>query len=282
MREKILKLYFPALIPRYCQAKQWQCLKGYDAAPVVSGNGRIKIVRCSFKARTPAAAGKKILFFSDLHYSSEKLSLADELCSLISALKADLLLCGGDLCADAVDIKLLPGLLDKLAQCAPLCAAVPGNWERGKTWLSQQFWQELFQNHKWHYLCNKALEAGDWGWIYGCDDISRGFPAILETLPGSREKIFLVHRPDTVVAVDRETPLDDFTLSLCGHTHGGQIRLPLLGAVAVPSFYGRRMDCGLYAKKNSDTRMIISTGVNHASFPWRINCRREVLFIEFE
>ena len=282
MREKTLRLYFPALIPRYRHAEKWRCLKGYNAFPAVSEKGEIKAVCYRFKARNAGARGKRVLFFSDFHYTPQESLLADELCSLISRLKADLLLCGGDLCSDAVFIKDLPPLLDKLSQCAPLCAAVPGNWERGKTWLAPHFWHDMFQKHNWHYLCNDALDAGSWGWIYGCDDISRGYPGLLRTSPEDRENIFLVHRPDTVIAVDRETPLDDFTFSICGHTHGGQIRVPFLGALTVPSFYGRRMACGLYAKKESDTRMLISTGVNHASFPWRINCRREILLIEFE
>lgn len=282
MTEKTLRLYFPALVPRHRHAEKWRCLKGYNAFPVVSAKGKIKTVCYRFKAQIAAAAGKRILFFSDLHYAPREKHLVDELCSLISQLKVDLLLCGGDLCSDAVHIKELPQLLDKLSCCAPLCAAVPGNWERGKNWLPQEFWYDMFQKHNWHYLCNGSLEADSWGWIYGCDDISRGYPGLLTTPPAHREKIFLVHRPDTVIAVDRETPLDDFSFSICGHTHGGQIRLPVWGALTVPSFYGRRMACGLYAKKGSDTRMIISTGVNHASFPWRINCRREILLIEFE
>ena len=269
------------MIPRYRQAKKWRCLAGYNAASIISDGGPFQMVRHSVKAHTPSARNRRILFFSDLHYAPGSEYLSDALCSIAQELKADLILCGGDLCSDAVNIKYLPPLLDRLSRYAPLCAAVPGNWERGKEWLSQEFWKEFFQKYNWHYLCNESLEIGDWGWVYGCDDISKGFPAVLQELPEDREKIFLVHRPDTAISVDREFPLDDFTLVLCGHTHGGQIRIPLWGAITAPSFYGRHLTCGVYGKDNISTRMIVSTGVNHASFPWRINCRREVLLIEF-
>ena len=280
MRDKILKLYFPALVPRYRHAQRWRCLAGYDAASVIPGGGVIQVVRHCIKAWHDSAVGKRILFFSDLHYAPESESLGDELCSIVRSLKADLLLCGGDLCSDAINIKLLPSILEKLSGCAPQCAAIPGNWERGKNWLPQKFWKELFRKYDWNYLCNDAITIGDWGWIYGCDDISRGYPAVTQQPPEEREKIFLVHRPDTVIAVDREYPLNDFSLILCGHTHGGQIRIPLFGAITAPSFYGRHLTCGVYGKDNIKTRMIVSTGVNHASFPWRINCRREVLLVE--
>jgi predicted MPP superfamily phosphohydrolase len=281
LKKDILLLYFPALIPRHRQAKKWRCLVGYGSAELIGKEGSIKIVKCRVKAHERSASGKKILFFSDLHYSSGTDSLAESLFVIARNMKPDLLLCGGDFCSDAVSVASSGTLLEKLAGCAPCCAAIPGNWERGKCWLPLSFWEDFFTRHNWHFLCNTALEAENWGWIYGCDDISRGYPALLTTPPAGREKILLAHRPDTVIAVDHETPLDGFRLALCGHTHGGQIRLPFIGALTAPSFYGRRLVCGLYGKENSDVRMIVSTGVNHASFPWRINCRREVLLIEF-
>ena len=282
MKKDISTLYFPALIPRQRQALKWCRRGGYDLASVLPGAGGIKVVPLPLKAKNAAASGKRILFFSDLHYSSRAAFLGDALVEIARRVKPDLVLCGGDLCTDSVSINALAPFLEKLSASAPLCATVPGNWERGKTWLPEVFWKEFFTQHNWLYLCNEALEVENWGWIYGCDDISRGFPAILATPPADREKILLVHRPDTVIAVDRETPIDDFTAALCGHTHGGQIRLPLIGAITAPSFYGRRFDCGIFQKDQSDTRMIVSTGVNHASFPWRIFCRRELLLIDFE
>ena len=282
MTKRILSIYYPASVPRHTGFQKWKCLKGYDAAPVVSDSGRVKLVHCRFKAKNRNAAGKRLLFFSDLHYSAREKELADELCSIVEKLKPDVLLSGGDICSDALSIDALPPVLERLSSAVGLCVSIPGNWERGKTWLTVAFWEQFMARHRWHYLCNRSLFLGDWGWVYGCDDISKGFPSVPEISPPDPEKIFLAHRPDTVIALDRNKTLDPFSLVLCGHTHGGQIRLPLIGAVLVPSFYGRRLDCGLFGKGSSDTRMLISTGVNHASFPLRINCRREVILIEFE
>ena len=282
MTERKLKLYFPSLIPRHRHARKWRCTKGYDDVSLYSGKGEIKVHHCRFIAKCAQASGKRILFFSDLHYSGRETSLAAELVEAVKNIKPDLLLCGGDLTADAIYIESLSPLLKELSQLVSCCIAVPGNWERGKSWLPLSFWQEFLNKNNWHFLCNQGKHIDNWGWVYGCDDISKGYPDLLESPPEDRENIFLVHRPDTVVTVDRSTPLDLFSLILCGHTHGGQIRLPFWGALTVPSFYGRQMACGLYEKCESNTRMLISTGVNHASFPLRINCRREIILIDFE
>ena len=98
MKKKILPLYFPALIPRHRQARKWHCLAGYNAAQVSFHEGEIKVVKCLFKARHNSASGKKILFFSDLHYAQKEEFLAESLFKIAKAANPDLILCGGDLC----------------------------------------------------------------------------------------------------------------------------------------------------------------------------------------
>ena len=48
-------------------------------------------------------------------------------------------------------------------------------------------------------------------------------------------------------------------LVLCGHTHGGQVRLPLFGAILTSSQLGKRYEMGLYREGN--TQMYVSRGV---------------------
>lgn len=232
-------------------------------------------------AAVPAAVGKKILFFSDLHYSGKEKELVSEIRSAVSQYAPDLLICGGDFTADAAEVKYLPEVLRSLADAAPCCITIPGNWERGKSWLSQGFWKQFFQQYNWHYLCNEGIKIGDWGWICGSDDINRGTPDTLPVPPEPRQAILLAHRPDTVIHLDWERKLKNYPLSLCGHTHGGQIRLPFAGALTAPSHYWVKFTGGLFGRRSKGPRMIVSTGVHHASFPWRINCRREIILIEF-
>lgn len=282
MRDKISKLYFPASLPRHRHAARWRRLLGYGEVPLLDMPGKLKVARYAFPAAVPAAAGKKVLFFADLHCGPRTAALADELESKVEALAPDLLLCGGDLTAGAVDLDLLPPLLKRLSEHVENCIAIPGNWERGKSWLPQEFWHDFFARSGWHYLCNEGMCIGDWGWIYGCDEMFQGAPGIMDDAPAGREKVALIHRPDTVVFLDWRDELEGYDLALCGHSHGGQIRLPFVGPLTASSFYRRKFDCGLFGREGSELRMLISSGVNHASFPWRFNCRREIVLLEFE
>ncbi|HVY58387.1 MAG TPA: hypothetical protein VHA77_11100, partial [Xanthobacteraceae bacterium] len=67
-----------------------------------------------------------------------------------------------------------------------------------------------------------------------------------------------------------------YDLMLAGHTHGGQIRFPIIGALLAPSIYGTRYAGGLYYK--SPTLMHVSRGVS-GLFPVRYNCRPEITLL---
>jgi predicted MPP superfamily phosphohydrolase len=60
---------------------------------------------------------------------------------------------------------------------------------------------------------------------------------------------------------------------LSGHNHGGQIRLPVVGSVFVPSLYSRRYDCGTFDEP--PTLLQVSRGLS-GLHPLRFNCRPEV------
>jgi predicted MPP superfamily phosphohydrolase len=62
-------------------------------------------------------------------------------------------------------------------------------------------------------------------------------------------------------------------LMLAGHNHGGQIRLPLIGSILVPSRFSRRYDCGTFFEP--PTLLHVSRGLG-GQHPLRYNCRPEV------
>jgi len=63
---------------------------------------------------------------------------------------------------------------------------------------------------------------------------------------------------------------------LSGHVHGGQIRLPWIGSILVPSRYGRRYDCGTFAE--APTLLHVSRGVS-GEHPLRYHCKPEVTLL---
>ncbi len=86
-------------------------------------------------------------------------------------------------------------------------------------------------------------------------------------------KLVLSHSPDQLAWSRRQ----DADLMLAGHTHGGQIRFPLLGAVACPSLHGTRYACGTF--RSGKTVMHVSRGIS-GERPMRWNCPPEIALLE--
>ncbi len=82
-------------------------------------------------------------------------------------------------------------------------------------------------------------------------------------------RLLLSHTPDQI-AWARANKID---LMLAGHVHGGQIRLPLLGSVFVPSRYSRKYDCGTFFA--DPTIMHVGRGLG-GQHPLRFFCKPEV------
>jgi uncharacterized protein len=66
-------------------------------------------------------------------------------------------------------------------------------------------------------------------------------------------------------------------LVLSGHTHGGQVRLPILGATVCPSRYGTRYAAGLY--REGGTALYVTRGLGTVRFPVRFLCRPELAIL---
>jgi hypothetical protein len=81
----------------------------------------------------------------------------------------------------------------------------------------------------------------------------------------------LSHSPDQFESWAQAHALD---LLLCGHVHGGQIRLPVIGSIFVPSRHGRKYDQGVFALGN--TVMAVSRGLSGKE-PLRFRCPPQVL-----
>lgn len=86
--------------------------------------------------------------------------------------------------------------------------------------------------------------------------------------------LVLSHRPENILPLARAGA----DLVLSGHTHGGQWRLPLLGPVFIPSFYGRHFDQGFF--RVGRTLLYVSKGFGGHTFPLRLNCPPELTLFE--
>ena len=89
--------------------------------------------------------------------------------------------------------------------------------------------------------------------------------------------ILLSHRPELF----KEYASINIELVLSGHTHGGQIKIPFIGALYVPSqgFFPKYVD-GIYKEK--DTTMVISKGIGSSLIPLRLFSNPELILLELE
>jgi len=93
---------------------------------------------------------------------------------------------------------------------------------------------------------------------------------VLDRLPQDGFRVLLAHVPDYV----RSASERGIELVLAGDTHGGQILLPLVGAIKVKSRLGRRYCRGLI--REGGTTLHISSGCGTANLPFRLMCPPEV------
>ena len=119
-------------------------------------------------------------------------------------------------------------------------------------------------------------ESGQHLQIAGYDDISSdrrpNYDAVHSKLDPDAAQIGLAHSPDTF-----DKALGGPALMLSGHTHGGQVRLPLIGAVILP-ITNRRYDRGWFSERHR--RLFVTTGLGTSLPPMRFMCRPEIVVLD--
>ena len=139
--------------------------------------GNIVLRRFALPSPCIEGRGRRLAFISDLHFHGTAVE-EQRVASLVGALTEaapDVIFTGGDVIGDASDLRAIPGVLRRLASCARVAVAAPGNWERGKRWLSLDFWRELYTDGGFVFLCNEYRDLGVCG-VYGGDDLVHGDP----------------------------------------------------------------------------------------------------------
>lgn len=104
----------------------------------------------------------------------------------------------------------------------------------------------------------------------GAADVSR----VLQTLPAKGSAILLAHEPDFA---DDYAGANRFDLQLAGHTHGGQVQIPLVGPIHLPK-YGQKYTHGRYriGKSGKKMTLYVNRGVGMVQPYVRFHCRPEI------
>jgi uncharacterized protein len=238
----------------------------------------LQVTRTAIHIRNlpPALEGLRIALLTDMHAGEgTSLGLIRRACRLAMRERPDLIALTGDFAADSA-----PGFREVLEalDClrAPLGVyAVPGNHDHTvgiETWH-----RDVEADPRSTDLTNTALvhRIGDARLcIAGVDDLSRGQPQ-LAVLPPPEERdvtVLLAHDPDQAERARRAYDRVDLVLS--GHTHGGQVRMPLIGALRNPAERDDLYEFGL--RRRPWTQVYVSRGVGTVHLPVRFLCRPEV------
>jgi predicted MPP superfamily phosphohydrolase len=102
-------------------------------------------------------------------------------------------------------------------------------------------------------------------------DVARALAAVPEGAPA----LVLTHNPDVFVRVP-----DRVLLTLAGHTHGGQVNLPVLGRLIVPSRFGERYAIGHVHEEGRD--LFVSPGIGTSIIPVRLRVPPEISLLTVE
>jgi predicted MPP superfamily phosphohydrolase len=218
--------------------------------------------------------GYRVVFMSDFHYYPHtQLDLVKESVTLANSLKPDLILLGGDYVDTESEpiFELAPALAQLNARQGVF--AVLGNHDYR---LNQLLIQQGLLESGIEILKNEGLlltSGADRLYLAGLDDPWLGradLKEALEKMPSGIASLILAHEPDFADATARN---EQATVRLSGHSHGGQIRLPGIGALVLPPF-GEKYDQGLY--KVGHLWQYTTRGIGVKFPPLRINCPPEV------
>ena len=213
------------------------------------------------------SAGFRIVQISDLH-CDRKPRNEEKVVRLISGLRPDVVVATGDYLNDTRALARLKDMLGRLE--APLGKfAVGCNVE-----VHRDISLGVFTGSGFHLLYEDGttVTKGEdtiniWGLSHEGSDARRG---LLSKIAANTFNVFLFHTPDLIEEV-RGSHVD---LYLCGHTHGGQIRLPLYGALVTHSVFGKKYESGLY--RVGETTLYVNRGLGMGHPKVRFLARPEV------
>jgi len=204
---------------------------------------------------------------SDIHHKGDRAYFAGVV-QKINALSPEFVCFTGDLIEES---KYLPEALEIMNGIKSPVYGVPGNHDY---WSKAPFdaFANTFAKTGGAWLLDQPAMTGDGRFcLLGASCVSSK-QASLRTVPGARN-IFLMHYPAWVKRLTGQR----FDLLLAGHSHGGQVRLPLYGPLLLP-FGVDEYDLGMF--QTASGPLYVNAGIGWFPVPIRFNCRPEITVFE--
>lgn len=229
-----------------------------------------------FPGLPEAFDGYRILLLSDLHLDGLE-GLAERLIEVLKGETADLCVFAGDLRMETHGpwekcLELLSRVMPHI-DVKDGIFAVLGNHDCIEM-------VEPLRGLGIQYLINDAVplrrEGGEF-WLVGADDPHyyrcHDLDAAFAEIPPGAFSVFVAHSNE----IYREAAENGARLYLCGHSHAGQIRLPLVGALFTHSSAPRRMVAGLWS--HGRMKGYSTAGVGVSGIPVRFGSKGEVTVV---
>lgn len=224
----------------------------------------------------PELDGVKIVHLSDLHYKPPY-DLYEDVLRRVNAERPDIIVITGDLIDDPRYADACIAFLGKL-KAVHGKYAVRGNWEHWSR-IDLKSFEASAANSGVVFLVNKNTVVDIGGKtlrIAGVDDPFTEHDDLVKAcggIPEGEPLILLAHSPEII----DKAAAAKMGLVLAGHTHGGQVCLPLIGPLYTPSPEMRTYSRGLFQK--GGTRMYVNVGIGVSGTNFRFFCPPEITVI---
>jgi len=230
--------------------------------------------------------GIRIVQFSDTHLGFHyTLGQFEKLMTRINELEPDLIFFTGDLLDEPNKFegihKVAPLLQQLKAPLGKYC--VFGNHDHGG--YGSDIYRNLMEISNFKVLLNESQQIsqkdGSSIFLLGIDDRMLGRPNIEnadKNVPKKAFKILLSHAPD----VADEAAAYDIHWQLSGHSHGGQVKIPFLGALVIPP-YAQNYPEGYYLiGEQPQMALYVNRGIGTTRLPFRFMSKPELTVFELK
>jgi predicted MPP superfamily phosphohydrolase len=222
----------------------------------------------------------KIAILSDIHAGAPFINIEklQEITEKTNQLKPDIIFILGDFMAHVIGLQRI--------EPEPMMNALKG--------LKATYGVvTVLGNHDWYYDGNRIIKAikavgftdlendvinindnNQSFWVAGISDFWTGKPDIEGTLKKVKDQnpiILITHNPEIFPEIPKRV-----SLTLAGHTHGGQLKLPLLGNIVL-SKVGNRFAAGHIIETGRD--LFVSTGIGTTASPFRFGVPPEIVLL---
>ncbi len=227
----------------------------------------------------PAFNGFRVVQFADPHFGFlMPLRVIENVVERINRISRDVVVCTGDYVHERNSTR-------QIDQVWPVVSRLTAPNGVYNVLGNHDHWASTQRSRYWLRRSGQDLEGkvvpiernGERIWLAGGGDLwedHRNLDSILEPIPEEDCRIVLAHNPDTADTEFRSR----VDLMICGHTHGGQVKIPVIGTPILP-VKNKNYSSGL-KRSPGGTPVYISRGIGWAVLPVRFNCYPEISVLE--